>query len=352
MNPRWPVPPGSTLLTPCAWRPGLPAPSRGIRHSAPKGTRRCRALPLHSLHMVRSPTRLHERMRFFKYMPAGTARKVLTSRTLRWSSPIAFNDPFDTPRELAHGVSPLELSRAVGLRMAAWITSPRVDTSSLGPKARLIVNLARQAIPAEARGEIISTLTSGTELETPLSSLDELRDLWRTFVPNFRMLCLTEDPSSASMWTHYADGLSGAVLELKCIDELDSPWLAARPVSYLTRADEMFSAGELAEIILMPHRQACEAILNLATFRKSPEWSNEREWRVVSSKRPTDVGDYSDYSFDAAEVSAVYLGPRISSEDRADLVGLCRSMPPRRVFQVEIAAGQAFQFRELSLLSV
>ncbi len=119
--------------------------------------------------------------------------------------------------------------------------------------------------------------------------LDELRTIWRTFIPSFRMLCLTEDSTSAPMWHHYADELKGVVMEFACLDDLDSPWFQACPVTYNTRAEDMFSAAELAEILLMPPRLREETMLEWATFRKSPDWSNEREWRVVTSKRE-DVG--------------------------------------------------------------
>jgi hypothetical protein len=39
-------------------------------------------------------------------MPASTAKIVLQNKTLRWSSPVEFNDPFDVPRELAFDVTP------------------------------------------------------------------------------------------------------------------------------------------------------------------------------------------------------------------------------------------------------
>lgn len=297
--------------------------------------------------MDRSSNRLHERLSFFKYMTAATARTVMASKTLRWSSPLIFNDPFDTPRELAHGVGPSELSQAVGRRLASLVESPQADLSKLGPKARVIVELAR-LLSAGDRAEVLGSLLDGIDAPQPLTGLDELRSLWRSFVPEFRILCLTEDPVSASMWNHYAGGFTGAVLEFSCLDELDSAWLAAQPVRYDTPAAEMFNAAELAEITLMPQRQACEAILDRGTFRKAPEWSNEREWRVVGSKQPNESGDYSDWPFRAAELSALYLGPKIATGDRDALIACARLMPHARVFQVEIGAGQGLMVSQVS----
>lgn len=282
-------------------------------------------------------------------MPASTARVVLSSTNLRWSSPLRFNDPFDTPREMAFGVKPIDITKALEHRLKELVRSPPADASRLQPKVRLIVEAARHA-PPEARSGFVSAITQGFAGQQPSgASLDELRAIWRGFIPDFRILCLTEDPASASMWNHYADELKGAVLEFACVDELDSPWLVARPVTYATRAEDMFSAGELADILLMPQREAQAAILDWATFRKSPEWSNEKEWRVVSSKRATGVGDYTDFSFHPAELSAIYLGPRMPTADREALIAATRSFPRVRVVQVEIGKGQGFQFQDVTL---
>jgi hypothetical protein len=294
-----------------------------------------------------SPRHAHERASFFKYMTASTARIVVSSMTLRWSSPLRFNDPFDTPRELAFGVAPVDVTKALARRLADLVQSPPPDTTGLSPEVRLIVEAARRAAP-DARAEIVSVMKAGFAGQQPSGEpLEDLRALWRGFIPDFRILCLTEDPASASMWHNYADAMKGAVIEFACVDDFDSPWLSARPVTYVTRAEDMFSASELAEILLMPQRKQEETILDWGTFRKSPEWSNEREWRVVSSKRATGVGDYTDYPFHAPELSTVFLGPRMALEDREALITEARRYPRARVVQVAIGKGQGFQFRDV-----
>lgn len=297
--------------------------------------------------MPRSPTRAHERTAFFKYMPAATARVVLSSATLRWSSPLRFNDVFDTPREMALGIEASDVSAALETRLKQLVLSPPTDTSGLNPKVRVLVEAARRA-PPETRPEFAHAITQGFAGQQPAdASLDELRALWRGFIPDFRILCLTEDHASASMWDRYADALRGAVLEFACMDELDSPWLAARPVTYDTRPEDMFTARELADIILMPLPQTQNALLERATFRKSPDWSNEREWRVVSSKRASGVGEFTDFPFNPEELASIYLGPKMSAEDRAALIAAARAFPRVRVVQVEIGKGPGFRFAEV-----
>ncbi len=281
-------------------------------------------------------------------MTSETARIVVSSSALRWSSPLRFNDPFDTPREMASGVQPIDIMKELARRLAMLVQSPPPDASRLSPRVRLIIEMARLA-GADAKPEFIDAIMqSVVDQEPPGVGLDELRTIWRTFIPEFRMLCLTEDATSAPMWHHYADQLKGVVMEFACLDELDSPWLLARPVTYTTRAEDMFSAAELAELLLMPPRLREEMMLEWATFRKAPEWRDEKEWRVVSSKRERDVGNFSHYGFNPAELSAIFLGPRIKGEDREALIASSRSFPRVRVVQVEIGA-RGFQFKDISL---
>jgi hypothetical protein len=70
---------------------------------------------------MRSSNRRHERQTFTKYMSVETALAVLATRTLRWSSPLLFNDPFDVPRELSFGLTPAEIVSALKEQLADLI---------------------------------------------------------------------------------------------------------------------------------------------------------------------------------------------------------------------------------------
>lgn len=52
---------------------------------------------------MRSPNRRHDLPLLHKYATASTAKAILQSSTLRWSSPLLFNDPFDVPRDMDPG---------------------------------------------------------------------------------------------------------------------------------------------------------------------------------------------------------------------------------------------------------
>jgi hypothetical protein len=73
-------------------------------------------------------------------MSADTALKVLKNQSLRWSSPVLFNDPFDVPRELSFGITPDQLVQASGQRLTDLFNQPPEDTTGLAHKLRMIVD--------------------------------------------------------------------------------------------------------------------------------------------------------------------------------------------------------------------
>ena len=237
--------------------------------------------------MPRSPNRRHERTSFFKYMSASTASLGLNNRSLRWSSPSLFNDPFDVPRELSFGITSAEIVEALARRFASLIEDPPEDTSDLGHKLRLIVDTVKRGVSPELRSEMIAGLKETSETHQPTgASMEALRDLWRSWIPDFRILCLTESPAHSAMWFHYADQYKGAVLEFNCNDELDSAWLAAQPVTYPASRPEVFEADGWAKLIMMPNELAIKTIFRVATYTKSPDWSYENEWRIAKLQAP------------------------------------------------------------------
>lgn len=147
------------------------------------------------------------------------------------------------------------------------------------------------------------------------------------------------------MWYHYADEYRGVVLEFRCIDELDSAWLAARPVTYPPSKPAIYTAEGWAELVCMQHEAAIKAVLETATYTKSPDWSYESEWRIASFKRPGETGEFSDYRFSPQELSAVYFGPMISAEDRLSVRMAADAYTTARLQDVAIGMNREFTFQ-------
>jgi hypothetical protein len=283
-------------------------------------------------------------------MPASTAQLVLANTSLRWSSPVLFNDPFDVPRELYFGVSAEELSAAVVKRLTSLIEHPPQDTSDLLPALQVIADVAGTGtgIPPDARAEILASIKEPFDTTQLAAAMEELRALWRSWIPDFRILCLADSPIHAAMWLHYADSYKGVVLEFNCDDEIDSPWLRAEAVSYPAAKPEVFEADGWAKLMMMPIDVAKERMLHLSTLTKAPDWSYEKEWRITTWKRDDDSGLYTDYPFRPREMASIYLGPLMAADNRRALLALSTMYPQARVIEVTIGMSREFLLRPIT----
>lgn len=90
-----------------------------------------------------SPNRRHDRRFFYKYMTAETARIVLANRTLRWSCPVLFNDPFDIHPDTLH-FDGVELQQALMEEISSLLRNPE-STVVADPRLQYMLDVARQS---------------------------------------------------------------------------------------------------------------------------------------------------------------------------------------------------------------
>jgi hypothetical protein len=291
--------------------------------------------------MIQTPhnvSRVHNRTHFFKYTSASVAKIIFTNRTLRWSSPILFNDPFDVHRELGPNVSPTSVLSAGApfyLRRVAETLgiklTPNVLSAFLGEMNTSIPN------PPEA--------FSGFE-----EAMSKVKQFWRETVCKLRILCLSEDSDIVSMWAHYASNHHGVVLRFDCSDFKDSPLLLAKPVRYSAELPSFATAEGWAKGL----RQSVTSDDQINLFEqycylKTADWETEREWRVVTVAREHETGYYSDWRFAPLTLSEVIFGHQIDQQDRRDILAmLSHDFGHVRAFDAVLGSGNKFDFREVS----
>ena len=224
-----------------------------------------------------------------------------------------------------------------------------LEIKHFSEEVQVVVQVARNS-PQNVKIEIEKMLQVEAEkLILTSNGLDEIRDMWLRLIPDFRILCLTAKNNAASMWYHYADKYKGVVIKLSCSDELDSPWLLAKPVDYPKEPPSLFSASGWAELIMMPLENAFDSLLNGYTYTKTPDWRYEEEWRITSFKRPQEKGSVSDYSINPTNFLSIYFGPLIDKKDRQQLTSLIMKLLPHiRIFDVSFGLNRKFQFTEIN----
>lgn len=298
--------------------------------------------------------RQHDRTSFFKYMPLSTAEIVLTNGTLRWSSPLRFNDPFDVPRSLFHGVTAAQMREAVARDMLEIYKSPPADDEDFIDDVRSMIAAAKrmqgqidfdsveERLLADSEADAIHDQAGG-------KALSELQAHWQRLLPTLRVLCLSEDPSHVAMWHHYADKYKGVVIEVRCIDRLDSSWLAARKVTYPTEKPAVYSAVGLASLLRYKSLKLANMMGRIAIETKSPDWSYEKEWRIFTYEDRTDMGDstFSDYPFAREELASVYIGPLCEEPEK--VLTLAATYPDVRAFKASVGHFRELEFEPIEL---
>lgn len=262
---------------------------------------------------------------FYKYTSTQTAKIILRTRSLRYSSPLLFNDPFDNSQELRLDFEESELAEAVRARFADLIEAGREAeirgrfTLDLG--LSLIRRGLSRATP-ELRHDIAEEVRA-TPVLTESEGLRGLRQVWNSMVVNMRVFCVSESHTITPMWNHYADEYRGVVLELEASDEIGNDLITARKVRYLD-PPAIATIEEWTDAILGLDGKQIEDLFRELQFTKHPDWEKEQEWRVVAAARHLNqqktIDDWP--LMDAREISAVYFGHRCKAEDQREIQAL------------------------------
>jgi hypothetical protein len=264
----------------------------------------------------------HNRTSFYKYVSAEVAKIILVTKTLRWSSPLLFDDPFDVTRVLAVDIKHSEIQEYIIDSVIDLVQNNAELPSELNPQLRFMIETLRKSGRNDVKEEIINSLhDSKNELNTASPALSELREMWKKMAPTFRILCFSARNNIEPMWDRYADKYRGVVLEFSCLKEFDSPWLISEPVQY--RPSFLDKAG-WGRVLTLNQDAAARYIFHESCYTKNPDWSYQEEWRIASFNRAGEDGEYSDYKFNPKELSAVYLGPEISAEDKEIILSLLK----------------------------
>lgn len=264
--------------------------------------------------------------------------------------PKLFNDPFDIPPEIFDGIDEQHLRNALIDRINALVCNPILPHPEHHSimTARLLPMFKRA--DEEMRKELIAANEKSRNDPASTSEGFKLfREQWRSEYRDMRVLCFTERWDSASMWDRYSDGHAGVLLEFGCLDDADSAWLGAKPVTYSDEPLKCNTLDGLANLMLYTPDFAIPKIMEDYTNTKTTDWASEKEWRIASWKRPHESGEYSDYEFLPTELIGITFGASISHADRSDLELMLREEYPHvRICQAAIGAGRKLNRTEQS----
>lgn len=211
-----------------------------------------------------------EVIRLYKYLPFGAGTlKVVTDGTIKFANPSDFDDPFDCVPDYSS-------------RFLEEYPNKRPDVfkdlidASLSPAARIV-----------QKKRLINRLKA-KDRSKPL--LEELRENWG-------VLCLSSNPKSILMWSHYADGHRGFMLEFTI------PLVGKNAVDFTRQSPQLAVAAqnlfsipvkyEESRPMMMSEDIDTDATALKALLVKSKEWRYEGEWRCLDHQRGPGIHSYN-----------------------------------------------------------
>lgn len=265
--------------------------------------------------------RRHDRQFFYKYTNVQVAQLILANCSIRWSSPLRFNDAFDVARVVEFGYTADELMTAVRHGVADIIAGGADDLPfAYAPVKELLAAIrgwvAEGRLTFARSAEVMRNDTGFS----PALQFSYIQEQWDLFLPRFRILCLTTLPDSTQMWAYYADDSRGVAFEFQALDSFANPLLAMRPVTYQDEPPTLTTKDEFARHMLGLIQLDLGELYAAYEYTKARNWQHEMEWRLVEIAPETDTQIYSDVGFDPRLLRRVIFGPNCVAADRSALL--------------------------------
>lgn len=228
----------------------------------------------------------------YKYQAADD-RSVLNLRekVLYFSSPLAFNDPFDCALSIFDSAPSESDVREFHAAYRGRAPDQMEYDRRYGP-------------PGSPNGTFAGEIRSGIAKGPPDGIASAIG-----------VACFTERYDDLLMWSHYADGHRGFCLAF-ATDSL--PFSRALQVKYSPVVPRLPAVRALQLAV-------DESLVEALMLTKAEQWSYEREWRLIA------MGGSQPIGYDLASLTTIYLGAAMPEHRRRALREVLVGTPTRIV---------------------
>lgn len=266
---------------------------------------------------------------FYKYYSAETAKIVLSNKTLRYSSPMSFNDPFDIQTELYFNFNIDDFAKRFFPKFQRILRGEDWSSAKLPFYLPKIPSLEWESLPKDVSQQMIQIL-----LELMTKTQNDYNEHWRSLLPKLRVFCISEINDSILMWSHYAQYHYGVCFKLRVIPESDNHLCAAKKVIYtetppsVSTVFENLSIDDWVDIFLGKGKNRETSDFTRFVLFKSCFWSYEKEWRVWF---PSEIEQYSKpfyMKLNENELDTIFFGCNCKKEDVKEIQKLAKAHNP------------------------
>ncbi len=288
----------------------------------------------------------HQPAALVKFCTAETAKKILSSQTLRWSAPSRFDDPFELNHETQLNFDPHSLLDSA-IKMASSMIFAPDDPKGNTPLINAIRRWREEErfhSPDEAV-DVLRELLSQV-VDHRQKTIDQMMTEWRKFTRTLRICSFSAKADNLSAWQYFADHHKGVAIRFHT-GEFNQLKQAVK-VEYKTVRPEITTLREELSVVLggAPHNAQGDF---MEKFSIKPTFcSSEQEWRCMDQiqeqpgETPTDEHEwFEDRRFERSEVDAVYFGAYTPTAEKKDIYGLIKEKYSQaKVFQAKAAMGK------------
>lgn len=282
-----------------------------------------------------------------KFCTADTARKILSSHSLRWSAPNLFGDPFELSHQTGLSFDPHVMLDAVLRSAIGMIFSPDEPRGN-SPLATVIrrwrdeERFANQDEAEEVLRELMGRMVDQRQVE-----IDELMADWRRFTRQLRICSFSAKPDNLACWQRYADNHRGLVIRFDA-QALSGDEFTPQAITYKNVRPEITALKDQLNAVINNERVRPQDSFLEKFLTKSPVTGHEQEWRCFyhavnesSSKETDDSLWFDERSFERSAIAAVYFGASMPAAEKKSFAELIKKeYPTCKIFQATTVAGK------------
>jgi hypothetical protein len=250
-------------------------------------------------------------------------------------SPTAYNDPYDSSLSISIGVLLKGVIRdgvksIIENELAGQIDAAKLSQILESDNPGLALQelfMVKDGLSEEDQAAYRQWLTVQMDVYERLAAA-KLPDSHKE---SLKICSFSETSDSITMWSHYADQHQGFCIEYG-VEGLPPSDMFVRMLFPVVYSERLFDATRYFQAAIRDRKKFNILFPALAALYKSPEWSYEKEWRLII---PVNLVRQAS-AWRVPKPKAVYLGSQMPEAKRAEVIEICRRKGVA-VFQMSLA---------------
>lgn len=261
----------------------------------------------------------------FKYWPIDTALISLRSGTMRWRSPLDFNDPLDSQWDPGWAIRTPEFAAAF-IKHGREVFGGDIDWSRIDPVMHSQIRKVRERFATLPPAERVRAIEK--ELESTVRYFRDKEAPTPPGLRRMRLLCMSLEPHSMLMWSHYADQHRGVVLSFD-VNILRQAYGVPAQIRYASEVPQLVSVEAWIQTFLYKAGVVDLTPEQVAIIwqTKGKQWEYEKEYRYGRMVAPETTSLHDDFPFPREALKGVFLGCRTSPEHETTLKEVLATYP-------------------------